>query len=421
MKKIIAIVFSFVIVLTCVSCKKDTNTLSSDINEKSNVESIANDTEDTVSQNTATQTESTSNESVPEPTSSEKQSVSSKETVSTQSNKQPDKQTESSEESNLVSSAESQQPTVSEEIDSSTEEKIEEEIPNDIIGGDEESDIVLGVDYGAFLYEGTFISVVDDKNITYSIFRDPNAIAAYDVQNFEMLYTTSLPGKPAEIQVEGNNLYISYPDLKCIKVYNKTTFSLIESISLPNVVSSFCIDGDLVYYSEHDQHCKVYCTNLQTKETKMIKNGNVSKSFYFPKLALNKELGLLYIGESGSTGSALYYYNTSDLSLHSVFKKDNYGLTNQKRTLFYVGNNVFWGGFRFGADSAENIIGSYSGNSIYYADQNFVITVKGIYDTESYQYLGTVEHATHMAVTENQTLITVFSHYPGKVVVVVPY
>ena len=40
------------------------------------------------------------------------------------------------------------------------------------------------------------------------------------------------------------------------------------------------------------------------------------------KLYLNKRDNILYIGETGSSGSALYYYDATTLQLKSFFRKD---------------------------------------------------------------------------------------------------
>lgn len=390
MKKIFAIFLCFVVMFTFCSCKKTTKKTSGGNSSSSKTVSQEKSSNNTSQNSTTTSSENNNSSQTPSTTSSTPSSSSG----------------------------------VSQQISGKQEEKIEEvveQIPTVNEDEDLEEDFVLGEDYGAFLYEGTFVTSVNDKNVAYFIFKSPNTMVAYDTDKLDVTATFSLPSRPAEIQVDGNNLLISFPDIKCIKVYNKKTFTLINTISLPNIVSSFCMDGDIVYYSEDDQHCKVYCTNLITKETKIIRRSdNIPQTFYFPKLLLNKEKGLLYIGESGSTGSTLYYYNISDLSLHSMFRKNNYGLTNIKRTMFLVDNNVFWGGFRLSADNAENIIGEYSGESTYFADKNFVITRNGIFDTKTYEFITSIDNALYASVTANESLVTVFSHYPGDVVVVLP-
>ena len=396
MKKIFAIFLCFVVMFTFCSCKKTTKKTSSGNSSSSKTVSQEKSSNNTSQNSTTTSSENNNSSQTPSTTSS---------TPST------------------TSSTPSSSSGVSQQISGKQEEKIEEvveQIPTVDEDEDLEEDLVLGEDYGAFLYEGTFVASVNDKNVVYFIFKSPNTMVAYDTDKLDVTATFSLPDRPAEIQVDGNNLLISFPDMKCIKVYNKKTFAQTKSISLPNEVSSFCIDGDIVYYSEDDQHCKVYRTNLATNETKTIKQNNTNGLFYFPKLLLNKEKGLLYIGESGSTGSTLYYYKTSDLSLHSKFAKNNYGLTNIKRTMFLVDNNVFWGGFRLGADSAENVIGDYSGESTYFADKNFVITRNGIFDTKTYEFITSIDDALYASVTANESLVTVFKHYPGDVVVVLP-
>lgn len=413
MKKLISIIICFAIVLSFASCKKTEDNLSVVSTNTDKIVSTQSDIKENSSEETSTENTDTSNESVVS-------STSSKEDSSSKTEEKPS----STESTGNSSPAESQTPSVSEDIDDSTEEKIEEQLPGGIIGDDtiEGSDLVLGEDYGAFAYTGNFLTYTLDSNVMYTIFKNPNSITAYDAKNLDIVYSSPLPGRPAEVQVDGENLLISFPDLRCIKVYNKRDFSQIKSITLPNVVSSFCIDGDVVYYAEDDQHCKVFCTNLQTNETKAIlTDGKFPRTFSEPKLLLNKKLGLLYIGESGSTGSALYYYNTSDLSMHSVYKKDNYGLSNWYRTMYFVNDNVFWGGFRFGADSAENLIGEYSGYSFYHADENFVVTPKGVFDTNTYMLLSDLENMSYVFVTKNMALVAVFHINPANIVVIVPY
>ena len=89
--------------------------------------------------------------------------------------------------------------------------------------------------------------------------------------------------------------------------------------------------------------------------------------------------------------------------------------------MFLVNDNIFWGGLRFGTDSAQNVLGMYGSTTTCYADQNFVITKNSIYDTNSYQHIGDVEGTVYMAVTANQCLIAVFQYHPGNVVVAIPY
>lgn len=410
MKKLIGIFLCFVIIISFSACENNSKNTADNSNTSTESVSHKTDSDEIISKNDNSE-------------NNKKQNNSSKESSLKDNSSKKSTKNSSSKKSNSSVWTPDEYDFTPPMIDNSVEENIEAGLP--IVSGDdtdESSDLVLGEDYGAYLYEGMFVNLVTDNNTVYSIFNSPNVIVAFDTEELEVVYSKSLGGRPAEVQVDGNNLLISFPDLRCIKVYNKKTFEHIKSISLDNVVSSFCIDGDIIYYSEDNQHCKVFCTNLVTNETKVIiGNNNAPKLFFYPKLLLNKEKGLLYVGESGSSGSDLYYYNTSDLSQHSIFSKDNYGLMNRKRTMFLVNGNVFWGGFRLDSENAKNIVGEYGGNNTYYADKNFVITGNGIYDTETYGYLGDTQSSEYMCVTSNKCLVAVFRHSPGNVVVAVPY
>lgn len=405
MKKFIEIFLCLVVILSFCSC-----------NGKESISSDFSTSGDEVSKESTSDNSTLENFAEKNKTSSKETNLNnySSKTLTSTPSKKPNSSTLTSDEDDFVP------PT----FNGSEVEEIENQIP-EIIGSEpnDGNEPVLGEDYGAFLYEGNFSNLATDNNMVYSVFNSPNSIVAFDTDKLELIYGKTLPGRPGEIQVDGNNLLISFPDLKCIKIYNKKSFALVKSISLPQIVSSFCVDGDIIYYSEDNQHCKIFRTNLDTNETKnVVDDNNVPQFFYYPKLLLNKEKGLLYIGESGSSGSKLYYYNTSDFSLHSSFAKDNYGIMNHQRTMFLVNANVFWGGFRFASDNAGNVIGEYTGSyyGTYYADENYVATRNGIYNTETYEYLGNIQTARYMAITANKCLIAVLTS-PTSVVIAIPY
>lgn len=278
-----------------------------------------------------------------------------------------------------------------------------------------EEEYVLGVDYGAFAYEGIFVEMVSDNDIVYLICKKPNTLTVYDSNKFTIKNYYQLPGEPAEIHIEGEEIQISFPNLKRINIYNKNTFEEVKSIPLPNIVSSFCIDGDLVYYGEHDQHCRAYRTNIVTGETVTIPGySNAVGSFYYPELRLNKEKGILYIGESGSTGSSLFYYNTSDLTCLYRFSED--GIPNSSRTLFLVDDKLYWGPMEFDAVNPRNP-GYQYGNTdswarMMYVDEKYVIYAWAVHDRKTHKYITAAYDSGYMLMTESDNLV--YSYHPDE-------
>ncbi|MGI6279981.1 MAG: hypothetical protein ACOYJS_05420 [Acutalibacteraceae bacterium] len=309
-------------------------------------------------------------------------------------------------------------------------EKIAEKLPQgfDKLSSNNGEEPAFGKDYGGFEYSGTFVDLVLEGDFLYAIFASPDMLVIYNTKTLELVNTYLLPSKPAEIQLIDKGIYISFPELKFIFGFDKVSMEFIKIIDLPHTVTSFVIDGDRVYYATDGAAAQVVCANLATKETSPIlalNNQQVEpKLFSSPKLLLNKEKGLLYIGESGSVDSKLYYYNLSDLSYHSHYAYNGFGLNNHKRTMFLVGNSLFWAERSFDAGNASKITYEYGVNNygnLCFANKDFVITANGIFDTETGEFGVNLQHAEYLAVSENNSLIVVFDDHPVKALICVPF
>ena len=235
--------------------------------------------------------------------------------------------------------------------------------------------------------DGNVVNWTAENDLIYVITKGNNRLVVIDSTTMMPVVNIPLAGMPAEMNFVEDKIYISLPDLCRVDVFSKTSYTKITSLYFNHEISSFCIDGDIIYYSEHDQHCDVYKMDMSTNELTQIKDGSHG-SYYFPKLYLNKEDNILYIGESRTTGSTLYYYDATTLELKSKFKKNDYGLTNETRELFHMGDEIFWGSYRFSDTEANRIHGKYgttSGGSVTFVSEDVVSTFEGIFLTETYE------------------------------------
>lgn len=273
-------------------------------------------------------------------------------------------------------------------------------------GNDASSSSTVETQSFAYYLGGSLVNWLEKDNIVYSIVQNPNLLCVFSTQELK-INAYALPAVPAEIRNYGNMLYISYPSLNKIMIYDISSFEIVGTIDELSAVSSFCLNGDILYYSEHDQHCAVFRKNLTNGQVDQIKAPS-SHSFYYPKLELNREKGLLYIGECGSTGSKLYYFNTSDLSLNSVFSYQNYGYKNDVRTMYVYGSSVYWGEFKLKDTDATQVLAQFSSStnsSVSFANDDIVCTSAGIYDAKSYVML--VDYAEQgLAASKPSVLIS---------------
>ena len=234
--------------------------------------------------------------------------------------------------------------------------------------------------------DGNVVNWTTEKDLIYVITSGNNRLVVIDSNTMMPVSNTPLSGVPAEINLIGDEIYISLPDLCRIDVFSKSKLTKKSSLNFEHEVSSFCIDGKYIYYSEHSQHCAVYKKNLNTNQlTKIIPDRGYT--FYQPKLYLNKQDNILYIGESGLTGSSLFYYDATTLQLKSMFRKNDYGIMNHTREIFHIGNEIFWGNYRF-SDTQAQIVGRYGKadyGSVNFASKEIVSTFEGLFLTDTYE------------------------------------
>ena len=262
----------------------------------------------------------------------------------------------------------------------------------------------------AYTLDGEVVNWATENDFLYVITKGNNRLVIIESNSMKAVYNTPLAGVPAEMNIIGDDVLISFPDLMRIDIFSKTDCTKKSSIYFEHEISSFCIDGDYIYYTEHDQHCKVFKKNLVTDQIQTVDNG-VHDTFYYPKVYLNKEDRILYIGECGSSGSAIYYYDADTLAQKSVFKKNDYGITNHTREIFHVRDMIFWGNYCLSDTVATQLIGRYgtaSYGSVVFASEELVSTYEGLFLTDTYEciinYFDAKFEFEHLIVSKSYNL-----------------
>ena len=120
----------------------------------------------------------------------------------------------------------------------------------------------------AVLYQldGNVVNWTTENDLIYVITSGNNRLVVINSKTMTAVSNVPLAGKPAEINLVGDKIYVSLPDLCRIDIFSKSNLAKDSSLYFEHEVSSFCIDGNYIYYSEHDQHCDVYRKNIITNE-----------------------------------------------------------------------------------------------------------------------------------------------------------
>lgn len=236
-----------------------------------------------------------------------------------------------------------------------------------------------------YALDGDVVNWTTENDYIYVITKGNNRLVIIDSRSMTPIYNVPLAGVPAEMNLIGDQIYISLPDLCKIDIFSKEDCTKESSLFFNYEVSSFCIEDNFIYYSEHDQHCRVFKKDLTTGTETQIQS---PMYFYFPKLYLNREDRILYIGESQSSGSTLYYYDADTLILKSTFKKDDYGIMNHTREIFHVEDKIYWGNYCLSdtdAKQQEGRYGTHSYGSTVFVSKELVSTYEGLFLTDTYE------------------------------------
>lgn len=406
MKKLLAVLLSVMLIFSLTACNNESKNNNSDINDaaqSTNANSVVSEQNKSDNTNKNSTSGSSQSNSTSNNTNQSIQNNSSQNSTQTSSNSTAtnnNNTNQSTQNSSTQSSTQSSNITVTntnsplKDIDNGVLENAtaqEMNVPVNIKlfdtndAKEENNSNNIKATGAVYQLDGDVVNWITENDLIYVITSGNNRLVVINSKTMMAVSNVPLAGKPAEINLIGDKIYISLPDLCRIDIFSKSSFGKISSLYFEHEISSFCIDGDYIYYSEHDQHCDVFRKNMTTNELIEILPDR-GHSFYFPKLYLNKQDNILYIGETNSTGCALFYYDATTLQLKSMFRKNEYGISNGTREIFHIGNEIFWGSYRFSDTNANQIIGRYGNSySVNFVSNEIVSTFEGVFLTDTYE------------------------------------
>lgn len=250
--------------------------------------------------------------------------------------------------------------------------------------------------YYQYSLASAYSDIVDycvDGDIIQLLLKSPDMYMEIDSNTGEITRQIYLPYSPSEMQIIGDELWISYPMEHKIVVYNNNSsiMTVKEEYFLEflaeemEAVKSFDVYGDYIVIAED---LNVYRYNVKTKEViRLNYQGNVLTAFCGADIVIDRNTGLLYVGESGNTGAKLYCADVETFEIKSryVHPINSGGLDNYIRKVYIRNDGVYWGGFKFALDDVSKLLKKYetkeyNGYGTHYVDDRFVVTCEGFFD-----------------------------------------
>lgn len=399
MRKIVAFIMIVIILLCLLSCSssKDTIGSNSDVSLETSIESVSDDTTTEESANTESNTESDDESTVEKQVSSPQQSSSSPQTSSSQQSS-------------------SQQSTINTQPITPTKTK-----PNFGKFTTSIKDLTQQLPYYTIDLPGIIVDCLVDEDLIYVLYKNENLINLYNGNTGTVVYSNSLPGRPAEMHIYGDELWISFPDLSYINIYSKSDLKMLRTMEIDRNIFSFDVYDNLIFYVGESREQFVYKYNIttQTNERLDLNNGTMMNEFFEPAILADKNI--LYVAETNTTACKLYMYNIDTMELHGVFEDTPYsgyspGFGNYVRKLLLLDGYIYWNNFKLNPAvlwKAETSYGSENGgDGILFADSDYVATRLGVYTNTNGKMVipfkpwsSSIEKNSKFAITKSKNII----------------
>ncbi len=241
--------------------------------------------------------------------------------------------------------------------------------PHEVLGADSgEISLSLGTQITDWVLGDELYVISGSRNELYFINSETNTIEE----------TIVLGARPTDLALKGDKLYVALYTSQQIAVIDIHTRTLVKSISTTGVPYSIVPYQDSIIYAEYDQWCNVFRVDTNTGVNTKLKCGK----FCEPSIAVNEDAGILYIGESGSSGADLYYYDLNT-DQYSITNRE-YGFSFPERKIVYYGNYVYYAGKQFDPFDVTKIEGEFSdAGSIFGVKGDLAYFSNGVYSTKT--------------------------------------
>lgn len=185
-----------------------------------------------------------------------------------------------------------------------------------------------------YLHQRKVVSDVVCNESYIFAFDNENNINVYDINSLLLVQKIDLIFNPTCFDVYENTLVVGFGQQKQFAIINTATWNVKMENCEINILQ-IAIFKDKIIINNKDYWAQIYIFNINKKTFETLRD-----SYSVAEIAIDKKDGVLYIGETGNSGSNLYYYNLkTDSFIYKSSKSFSYGfgLRCDNYNVFYYG------------------------------------------------------------------------------------
>lgn len=260
----------------------------------------------------------------------------------------------------------------------------------------------------------------------YGLDRVNNSLLFINKDSREVEKTIFVGSAPTDMDIDmsGDTLYIANFGSTEIAVVDLTNQSVNRSLFVNTNAGTW--DGNPYRLALMAGSRLVFTSEDQWNNLKMVNTSTgiliqTTGSIYQPGLIANEDGTILFVSESGSTGSQLIRFNLENNQLVQVdqsVSRTNFG--DRDAVITKDGNYIFYGGNKLLANSLQSNLGTFSEN-IYAAnsDGSIAIGSTNIFNGETFAIVRRLPlTSTTMALDPNDETLYIYDNESSKLVIV---
>ena len=286
-------------------------------------------------------------------------------------------------------------------------------------------------------YEGASINVatqvekmiVDpDRPFLYAIDRVNNSLLFINTDQGMLTKSIGVGSSPTDLDIslDGEKLYIANFGSTQINVVDLNTqeidFSFFVDIDVGtwdgNPYRIAALTSNRLAFTSEDQHNNVKVVDATTGNNLYVTNGSV----YQPNLFTNPEGNVLYVAESGTTGSEIIRYNLSGNTLDKVDNSNSGSAWRRNGFITHNGEFIYFRKQKVLATNLQSVLGTFP-EEVYTAnrDGSIVLGEEQYYSGDNFSILGNLPVSSQVMVSDpDDDIFYIYNATTSRIVIFQP-
>jgi hypothetical protein len=221
-----------------------------------------------------------------------------------------------------------------------------------------------------------------ENNMIYAVSKDANKLYYIQANDLTVKHEMFIGSMPTDIEMYNGKLYVGLYGATKIAVTDVNYSGKVDEIAIHTNAKHIQVGKDRLFYVSYPYR--------QWLSAYDFKTGAIEKEMVYlhsPRIYFDRNRGVLYAGETGLSGSALYAFTGSDLSkVYESNYNDGYGF-GYPQSLFLDDQELIFGSYIVNPDDVNEVRGQISvsspGEGVIGVADSFAISNHYIYDRNS--------------------------------------